>query len=244
MAFNIEAEGTGVVTEQFVGKTIVPGKHKLMINSIELDHKKFEGSNGKPGDEGDYLILNVETEPIEGEFEGFLIDKDDASKGRYKGQIGKVKYSRSLYKGVTRDDLISAAIMTLCRAAGIEKELKVLLAGKTASVEKVIEAINNKHVFKDKFMFMIVGGKEYFNKKNYINHELYLAYPKDGKLTLGTLTEENSLLDYDPVSMIIPVKKSIVDTFSTQDSSDALLLSDTSIGSSNGLEPIVDDLPF
>ena len=32
MAFNVEAEGSGVLSESFASKTIVPGKYKLKIN--------------------------------------------------------------------------------------------------------------------------------------------------------------------------------------------------------------------
>lgn len=239
MAFNVEAEGSGVLSESFASKTIVPGKYKLKINSIELEHKKFEASGTRAGDEGDYLYLNVETEPVEGEFEGFLIDPKDESKGRYKGQIGKVKYSRSLYKGDTRDDLISAAIMTLCRAAGLEKELKVLVGGKSATVESVIKAINARQLFKDKYVFMVVAGKEYYNKKNYINYELYLAYPKNNQLTLGSLKEEADMMEFDKASMITPVKKEPIANFGSQPIDEALSLSSDTAGVGS-----VDDLPF
>ena len=67
-------------------KTITPGNHVLKINSIELEEFKFI-----PG--AYHLMLHVETAPIEG-FEGFLIDKDDESKGHYAGQIGRVKASQ------------------------------------------------------------------------------------------------------------------------------------------------------
>ena len=239
MAFNVDAEGSGTLKESFVSKTIIPGKYKLKINSIELEHKKFEASGNRAGDEGDYLYLNVETEPVQEEFEGFLIDPKDESKGRYKGQIGKVKYSRSLYKGDTRDDLISAAIMTFCRAAGLEKELKVLVGGKSVTVESVIKAINARQLFKDKYILMVVAGKEYYNKKNYINYELYLAYPKNNQLTLGSLNEEADMMEFDKTSMIVTAKKEPVANFGPLPMEDSLSLS----SDTTGVEPI-DDLPF
>ena len=239
MGFNVNAEGIGVQNESFVPKTIVPGQYKLKINSIDLEHKKFEGTNGRAGDEGDYLFLNVETEPVGGSFEGFFIDSKDESKGRFQGQIGKVKYSRSLYKGDTRDDLLSAAIMTICRAAGLEKELKVLLGGKEVTVEAVIKSINARELFKDKYLYMVVAGKEYYNKKNYINFELYLAYPKNNKLVIGSLKEKAELLDFDETTMIVRAKKDTISNFGIQSADEALPL---------GVEPIgsapVDDLPF
>jgi hypothetical protein len=72
-----------------MAKTIAPGNHVLKINSVELEDFRFiEGAK--------HLILHVETAPIEG-FEGFLLDKDDESKGRFEGQIGRVKASQYAY---------------------------------------------------------------------------------------------------------------------------------------------------
>ena len=67
-------------------KTIAPGNHELKINSIRLDEFRFiEGAY--------HFLLEMETKPIEG-FEGFMKDRDDESKGRYEGQIGRVKASQ------------------------------------------------------------------------------------------------------------------------------------------------------
>ena len=76
-------------------KTIAPGNHVLKINSLELEDFRFIES-------AYHLILHVETEPIAG-FEGFMIDKDDESKGHYEGQIGRVKASQYAFAdGLTK----------------------------------------------------------------------------------------------------------------------------------------------
>ena len=75
MALSTTDLGTGG-TGSGMAKTIAPGNHILKINSIELADFSF-----LPG--AKHLILNVETTPIEG-FDGFLIDKDDETKGRIK----------------------------------------------------------------------------------------------------------------------------------------------------------------
>ena len=51
-------------------KTIAPGEHTLRINSIELTRFAF-----MEADNGYYLMINVETKPVEG-FEGFFINKE------------------------------------------------------------------------------------------------------------------------------------------------------------------------
>jgi len=66
-------------------KTFAPGNHTLKINSVYLEEFKFI-------DGAVHFMMNMETEPIDG-FEGFMIDKDDESKGHYAGQIGRVKAS-------------------------------------------------------------------------------------------------------------------------------------------------------
>ena len=67
-------------------KTFGPGNHELKINSVRLDEFRFI-------ENAFHLMLEMETKPIEG-FEGFMIDRNDESKGHYKGQIGRVKASQ------------------------------------------------------------------------------------------------------------------------------------------------------
>ena len=91
-------------------KTIAPGEHTLRINSAELKRFPFMET-----DNGYYFILNVETKPIDG-FEGFFIDKDDESLGRYAGQIGEVKTNRYYYKdGATKSGIIINRDMELLK---------------------------------------------------------------------------------------------------------------------------------
>ena len=247
MGFNLDAEGTGQATQSFLSKSIEPGKHKLKICELVLDHKKFEPSNGKAGSEGDYLIMKCETEPVEDEgFEGFAIDYQDESKGRYLGQSGSIKYSQSLYAGETRDQMLSAAVMTICRAAGIDKDLKTLLNGKSTTVEKVIEAINKKGLLKDQYIWMIVGGKEHYNRKGYLTYFLNLAYPKDEKKVIARLSEEDKLMTFDAASMIKKAIPTPITDFGQGDTSSDLTIGGEPIGITEdlgGTSP-VDDLPF
>ena len=101
-------------------KTITPGNHVLKINSIELEEFKFI-----PG--AYHLMMHVETQPIEG-FEGFMIDKDDESKGRYAGQIGRVKASQYAFADgetksgikIQRDRSILIFLRTLAHTMGLD----------------------------------------------------------------------------------------------------------------------------
>ena len=49
------------------------------------------------------VMLNTKdmSEPVKGEFEGFYKDMQDQSKGRYEGQVGRVRMSPYPYKDAT-----------------------------------------------------------------------------------------------------------------------------------------------
>ena len=123
-----------------IAKTITPGNHRLKINSINLEDFQFiEGAK--------HLMLHVETEPIEG-FTGFLIDKDDESKGNYAGQIGRLKASQYAYaNGETKSGIkIQRDRSLMMFLAGKEYENK---AGYTAYDLWLPKAENNKYAYGD-----------------------------------------------------------------------------------------------
>jgi len=159
-------------------KTITPGNHTLKINSIVLENFKFI-------DGAYHMILNVETEPIEG-FEGFMIDKDDESKGHYAGQIGRVKASQYAFAdGVTksgvkvqRDRSIMIFLKNLTSTLGIS-DWFLSQDNKHDTIEEFIDAFNNEAPFKDKFVEFCVAGKEYEGKNGYTNYDMWL--PKGTK---------------------------------------------------------------
>ena len=61
-----------------------PGNHVVKINSITLDQTPYDSESYN-------IHLHVETAPVGGDFEGFFRDYNDQSKGRYDGQIGRVR---------------------------------------------------------------------------------------------------------------------------------------------------------
>lgn len=161
-----------------LAKTITPGNHKLKINSIIAEDFKFI-----PG--ALQIILNVETEPIEG-FEGFMIDKDDESKGHYAGQIGRVKAGQYAFADGTtksgvkiyRDNSILVFLKSICTTLDMlawfdEQD------NKHDTIEDFISAFNKTAPYKDKFMDFCIAGKEYEGKTGYTNYDLYL--PKSSK---------------------------------------------------------------
>ena len=168
-------------------KTIAPGNHTLKINSISLDEYSFI-----PG--AYHLVLNVETEPIEG-FEGFMIDKDDATKGHHAGQIGRVKASQYAFADgetksgvkIQRDRSIMIFLKNLSSTFGINSWF-VEQDNKFDTIEDFVKNFSKNAPIKDKFLNYCVAGKEYMSKSGYVNYDMYLPKADNGKYSYGDVS--------------------------------------------------------
>lgn len=195
-------------------KTITPGKNTLKINSIELKRFPFMES-----DNGYFLFLNTETKPIDG-FEGFLIDVNDESKGRYKGQIGQVKTNRYFYKDgetksgikVSRDMEILKQLKTLCKASGC-LDWFTNADGKYETIEDFVEGFNNDKPFEDIYFDMVIAGKEFERQKSaYVGYDLFLPKGQKGKVVMEKAESSNSkLLEFDEDKMWIKLQPKDLD---------------------------------
>jgi len=160
-------------------KLLQPGNNTCKINSIFIEPNKFkEGAF--------YIILNLESKPIEG-FEGFFIDREDESQGRYQGQTGRVKsylygYEDGVTKGgtvVKRDDGMLKFIKKLCITLGLQQWLDDQ-ENKHETVESLFTAFETERPYADIYTDYCIAGKEYM-KNNYKNYELFLPNgSKDG----------------------------------------------------------------
>ena len=165
-------------------KTIAPGNHTLKINSIVLEDFSFI-------DGAKHLILHVETLPIEG-FEGFLIDKDDESKGRHAGQIGRVKASQYAFADgetksgikIQRDRSILIFLQNLSKSLGVN-EWFIAQNGKHETIEDFVKAFNDSADYKDIYLDFCVAGKEYMGKTGYTNYDMYLPKADRGVYSFG-----------------------------------------------------------
>lgn len=176
-----------------LAKTIAPGNHLLKLNGIQLEDYQFI-----PG--AMHLILNVETEPIEG-FEGFLIDKDNPSAGHYAGQIGRVKASQYAFADgetksgikIQRDRSIMIFLQNLCKSLGIN-DWFLEQDNVHDTVEELVAAFNKTAPFKDKYLNFCVAGKEYVGKTGYTNYDMYL--PKADKGRYAYAEDEDKVVVY------------------------------------------------
>ena len=199
-------------------KTISPGNHVLKINSINLENFSFI-----PG--AVHLMLQVETEPIEG-FEGFMIDKDDASKGHYAGQIGRIKASQYAFADgetksgikIQRDRSILIFLQNLCKTFEIY-DWFVEQDGKHNTVDDFIDAFNKTAPIKDKFLEYCIAGKEYEGKTGYTNYDMWLPKAENKKYAYGEL-EAGKVMIYDEAKHLKKLETKEVKSFGEDDGFD------------------------
>ena len=187
-------------------KVIGPGNVEVKINSITLDVPVYDKTAYN-------LVMNVETHPIEG-FEGFYIDKDAPEKGRYEGQVGKVKTSEYAYKdgttktgiSVSRDMDILKALQNICR---VTDKLNWMEDNdsKHETIEDYVAAFNQDAPFKDVFVRMCIGGKEYQNREGYTNHDLFLVRNQRGTYNMENANVADSKLIKFDADLHIKKKK-------------------------------------
>ncbi len=206
------SEGTGMP------KVMGPGNVVCKINNISLEKPSYDPN-------AYFLQMNVETEPIEG-FEGFYIDKNNPEAGRYLGQVGRVKTSEYAYKDgttktgitVSRDMDILKVIQTLCKVTNTSNWMEDS-DGKYETIEEFVTAFNDEAPFKDKFIRMCVGGKEYTNKEGYTNYDLFLVRTQRGMYNMenNTVAESHSkLIKFDSDLHIKKKKVENVDSFGNE----------------------------
>jgi hypothetical protein len=210
-------------------KTIYVGERVLKINSITLDDTPSRWTPGAMN-----LILNVETKPIEG-FEGFFIDKDDMSKGRYEGQVGRIKATRYGFSDFKNDKVekkrdleMLKFFQELCNALGANQWFEDN-DGKHETIESYVAQFSKDKPFEGKYLKMIVSGKEYMSKNGYINVDLHLGTKtKEGVVFEAENANPSNLKPFDKEKELIKLVPKETEEFDL-----------TSTSSSS-----VDDLPF
>ena len=195
-------------------KKIQPSNARLKIHKIELDSYKFiEGAF--------FVVMHAETEPIE-DFEGFMIDNDE-SKGRYSGQIGKIKTSQYAFADgqtktgviIKRDRAMLLFLQNLCRALDINDWFKAQ-HNQHAIIEDFIEAFNKTAPFSNKFMDCCVAGKEYTNKDGYTDYNLYLPNADNGRYSFGEI-DSDKIIKFDSEKHIVKPKPKEEKSFGEDD---------------------------
>jgi hypothetical protein len=196
-------------------KTITPGNQTLKINRIDLEDFQFIK-------DAYHLIMHVETKPIDG-FQGFMIDKDDESKGHYAGQIGRVKASQYAFADgetksgvkIQRDRSVLIFLQNLCKALDIN-EWMTEQHNKHDTIEAFVDAFNKTAPVEDKYLDFCVVGKEYVGKSGYTNYDMWLPKAENGKYGYGN-TKDGKVITYDEAKHLKKLEIKNVDSFGDDD---------------------------
>lgn len=173
-------------------KIIEPGKQKLAIRKIYLERPPYTNT-------GYNLVMLLESEPVGGEFEGLPYNKDKPTGPKFKGQVGRVKYSQYTYEDktlssgveISRDKSILQAVAKIADKIGKREAVDKISAG---TIEDYIAKVN-KIISGNAYYYFLIGGKEYKSGK-YINIDMYLPKLKPNESAIGL--EEEDVLDFDP----------------------------------------------
>lgn len=196
-------------------KTIAPGNHTLKINSIHLEDFQFI-------DGAKHLILNVETEPIEG-FEGFMIDKNRPELGNYAGQIGRVKASQYAFADgetktgvkIQRDRSIMIFLQNVCKTMDIMDWFKAQ-DYKHDTIEDLVNAFNKTAPYKGIYLDFCIAGKEYVGKTGYTNFDLHLPKSDKAKYAFGEVGSDK-VIKYDEKTHLKKADNTPVKNFGKND---------------------------
>jgi len=208
---------TKVEGSDFIAKNLLPGNSKIKINKIYLEVPPFDKNA---------CTVMIEAEGVEMDppFEGFNIDRDNPSKGKLKGQAGRIRSSRYAYNSATvgtftfdRDTQVIRFLNNICTATNcmewLEKE-----DGKHATIDSLVEKLNTDMPFKDVFFNVCIGGKEFENKGGYTAYDLF--FPKFSKtdIPIEVLNAKSSrLTEYAAELHIIKKVTKDVDNFGVND---------------------------
>jgi len=172
-----------------------PGNNVIRINSVSFDVTPYDVDAYN-------IVLHVETEPVAGEFNGFLKDMNNPNGPRYAGQVGRVRFSPYPYKDTTlpsgreiqRDTEVLKAMVYLSEVLNKREELDKIEAN---TIEAFMVECNK--LFSDSEYFnACLGAREWENKEGYINNDLFLPRMSKDGIPLEASNKENSrLLTFD-----------------------------------------------
>lgn len=165
----------------FVPKTLEPGNHTVTINNLEYKAPVYKKDALE-------LVFQFEGPDMGEGFDGFWIDKNDQSLGKYKGQVARVKVSRYAFSDgttpsgvqISRDNEILKFLKNLC----IELDATEWFEsqdGKHETIESLLDQFNKDKVYAGKKLDICISGKEYTNQQGYKAYDLFLPkYSKSG----------------------------------------------------------------
>lgn len=160
-----------------LSKKLEPGKEKCTIIGVKLQKNQFDKKRVDP----EYLMLILEGPDLGPGFEGFLIDKEAPEKGAHKGQVAWVKASEWAFSDGTtktgveikKDNEILRYIKHICQQTG-SIEWFDAQDGKHETIQSFVEQFDNDKPFAGKEVNVVIAGRQYKDKKDYMQWDLHL----------------------------------------------------------------------
>ena len=174
-----------------------PGNQVVKINKITFDKTPYDADAYN-------VTLHVEGEPMEGDFQGFLVDVNKPDGARYKGQVGRVRASQYAYKDATlpsgaevkRDNEVMRIMIFIAEQIGKRAELDLIQAN---TIEEFMSACNPV-LSGPTYYNVCLGSREWENTAGYMNNDLFLPKRNKGNVPLESLDVEDGsskLITYD-----------------------------------------------
>ena len=148
-------------------------------------------------------MLHVESQPMDGEFQGFLVDANNPNGPRYQGQVGRIRFAPYPYKDailpngseISRDTEVMKAMIFLSEQLDKRKELDAIQANTIEDFMSQCSAVLSGPTY----LNMCFGTREWENKEGYVNNDLYLPKLSKAGVPIEALGVENSrLITYNP----------------------------------------------
>lgn len=212
-----------------IPKTLSPGNVTFKINGVYLDSLPYKK-------EAYNLRLEIEGPDMGPDFEGFFIDKDDPSKGRYAGQVARLRFSEYPYADAVtpkgdefiRDVEIVKALTMLCKNLDCSAWMTAQ-DNKHETIESLVEQFNTDKPFAGKYLRACIGGREYVNKGGYTSYDLYLPkYSKQGAAYESATVDEamSKVVKFNPDTHIKKSKTTETKSFGESTTTTGSIASD------------------
>jgi hypothetical protein len=154
-------------------KVLNPGTHYVRIVDVQLERPAY----AKEGENPYNVIVTIEGVDEGDSFDGFLVDKNNPSMGKYRGKIAAIRSKRFAFsdyeyngKEITRDSQIFNWINNLASQWGVLSDMnKANVSGDT--IEEYVENARRYIINPEIWGYVTFGGEEYFkegyDKPNY-----------------------------------------------------------------------------
>lgn len=167
------------------------GNQKIKINSITFDQTPYDMDAYN-------ITLHVESEPMDGDFNGFLKDVNNPSGPRFEGQVGRVRFSPYPFKDTTlpngneisRDNEVLKAMIFLSETVNKREELDAIEASTIEDFMSKASIICSN----TGYINACLGAREWENREGYVNNDLFLPKRNRMGIPLEALDVEDSNL--------------------------------------------------